>query len=601
MNFAEKILETVAVALITVDPSGRIVFANPAAAQLVGHSPEELEALPITDLLPDWGAKTQDNQAVPPATTAVLREVRCHHKFGKLLALAVRFTPWSNDADGLYHTLAMRDISAEVALERSRRSDERRIAHAVIASKIGIFEVDVINQTSHVSGAWRELMEIGPDEDIQLQQEWLNRIHPDDRSLVQKANQDCIDGKTDHSVTDYRMRSRNGTEWRWMRSDAVASDRDATGKATRLVGAQTDITDSKRAEQSLRLSELQFRSAMEHAPIGKALLAPDGRWLKANQAMCTFLGYTEEQLLSSDFQTVTHPDDLDKDVEHVKSLLEGDKQTYSMDKRYVRGDGKIVWGQLSVALVRDEKGEPLHFISQVVDINEQRQLQRMKRNFVATVSHELRTPVTAISAALALIDSTSKEMLPEKVKKLVSISHQNALRLRLLLDDILDFEQLSSDKMSINLVTADVTNIVAQSIRSNQPFANQFEVDVTLEAPDQALHANVDPDRLHQVMTNLLSNAAKFSHEGGQVEVRVLADGDHLLIKVNDHGIGIPAQYHDSLFQPFLQVAPPDTRSRMGTGLGLSISKQLIEHMGGTIGFQSKEQEGSEFWVRLPM
>lgn len=599
MTLSKKIVETMGIALIAVDPRGHVVFSNPAATRLFGHPSNQLAALHISELLPDWGAELHEDQSLPPDAAAVLREVVGYHKNGKSLTLAIQFAPWSTEAEGLNYTLVLRDIAAELEMERARYADEQRMAHAVLGSRIGIFEVDVLNQTSQVSGAWHELMEISSTEDIDPQTEWLNRIHPNDLPIVQKADKDCIDGLSNRSLADYRMRSRNGTEWRWMRSDAVAAERDENGVATRIIGAQTDITESKSAEQALQLSERQFRSAMENAPIGKALLAPDGRWLMANSAFCKFLGYTEGELLEVDFQTITHPDDLERDVEHVKRLLAGVERTYSMEKRYLRSDGEIVWAELSVALVRDEKGAPLHFISQIVDITDRRRLDRMKRDFVATVSHELRTPVTAISAALDLIDLDSQDGFSEKKKKLISITHENARRLRLLLDDILDFDRLSSDKMPINPVRTNVIEMAECSIRATQPYLDQYNVEVMLESPDQSPFSIIDPARLEQVLTNLLSNAAKFSQNGGMVRVRIETEGDQVCIAIIDRGIGIPTEFHEAIFQPFSQVAPSDTRNRMGTGLGLSISKQLIERMGGTIGVKSKAEEGSEFWIKL--
>ncbi|MDU9005493.1 PAS domain S-box protein [Sedimentitalea todarodis] len=600
MGLSEQVVEAVGAALIGVDPRGHIVFSNSAATQIFGYSSLDLVELHISDLLPAWGSKMQGDQLLPPAGEAVLSKVDGRHRSGSSLALQVQFLPWATKADGLNYTLVMRDIAADFEVKRITQADERRMAHAVQGAKIGVFEVDVVNQTSQVSGAWCELMEIPPNEEIDPHREWLNRLHPDDLPLVNKAYLDCITGRSDRTIVDYRMRERNGTGWRWLRSDAVAGSRDENGMVARLFGVQTDITDTKIAEKDLRKSEHQFRMAMEYAPIGKALVAPDGRWLKANPALCLFLGYSEQELMAVDFQTITHPDDLEKDLDHVRRLLSGEGQTYAMEKRYLRRDGQVVWGHLNVALVRDAEDAPLHFISQIVDITDRQRLDRMRRNFIATVSHELRTPVTAIAAALDLIDPVSFHALSGKLQKLISISRQNSGRLRLLLDDILDVEKLSSDKMPINPVSSNLIDIIEQSIQATQHFADQYHVTVTLDATDKSYLCKIDPDRLQQVLINLLSNAAKFSHEGGQVKVSVASQDDQIRIAIADHGIGIPTAFHKTIFEPFSQVAPSDTRKRMGTGLGLNISKQLIERMGGEIGFTSSMTEGTEFWVILP-
>lgn len=599
MSIPKKVVETLGVALIAVNAHRRIVLSNPAATRLFGYSSAQFAELDISDLIPDWGSEFREGQPLPPHGTTVLREVTGHHHDGTSIILEVQFEPWETEADGSGFTLVLRDIKAELAEERARRADVRLRSHAVLGARIGIFEVDFANQTSQVSGAWRGLMEMSYADDIEPQVEWLNRIHPEDRPLVLQSDRDCVTGKSLRSLVNYRLRSRDGMEWRWMQSDSVVAARDENGKATRLIGAQIDITESKKAEEALRLSERQFRSAMENATIGKALVALDGRWLTVNPALCKFLGYTEQELLEVDFQTITHPDDLKADVKHVEELLSGVERSYSMEKRYLRADGEIIWGDLSVALVRDENDTPLHFITEIVDITDRRRLERMKRDFIATVSHELRLPVTAIAAALDLIALGSSDALPERFRKLMSITHENARRLRLIVDDVLDLDRLTSDRMPINLVPSNIVEIVDYTIRATQPFLDKNNVVVERDYLDEPVFCNVDPARLEQVLTNLLSNAAKFSPDGGLVKVSFDFEEDQVRIAVSDNGIGIPANHQESIFQPFSQVAPKDKRSRMGTGLGLSISKQLIERMGGTIGVNSKTDEGSEFWIKL--
>ncbi|MEO1140129.1 MAG: PAS domain S-box protein [Pseudomonadota bacterium] len=596
----KKLVDTVGAALLGVSSEGRIVVANPAAARLFGYGSKELHTLLISDLLPAWGSEKFDIPNLSSDAEAVMRPVAGRHKTGGQLVLDAQITQTTRQADGLCYALVLRNIAAELKAEELNRNEVQRMVYAVQGAKIGIFELDMLKGTSVVSGAWRELMGVAPDEEIDTQAEWRARVHPEDLPHVERADRDCINGHSERSLTEYRIRAPCGSGWRWMESDAIANRRDRNGKATRLIGVQTDITDRKNAEQALRQSEQKFRLAMENAPIGQALVATDGRWLAVNAAMCAFLGYSEQELLAIDFQTITHPDDLAKDVDHVERLLNGEAQRYSMDKRYLQPDGQIVWGHLCVALVRDEHGNPVHFISQILDITEQRRLERMKRDFTTTVSHELRTPVTAMAAALDLIDPVTFDAMPDKARKLIAISRENCGHLRLLLDDILDFEKLSSEKMSINLVDTNVFDIVQRSISVTQPLAAEFDVEVLLTARDHALSCKADPARVQQVIINLLSNAAKFSHEAGLVQVGLLDEGAQVRISVADRGIGIPAEFHETIFQPFSQVDPSDIRERRGTGLGLSISKQLIERMGGEIGVKTSEHGGAEFWVTLP-
>lgn len=262
-----------------------------------------------------------------------------------------------------------------LAGQPSRRDDKFNVTEcglevetietALAAANIAVFQLDLVSDTSNVSGAWRELMDVSLSEDVDFQTEWRGRIHPEDEVVIERALADYVESRTPRVMMEYRLRSRDGREWLWMRTDAEATQWDEQGNALNLVGTQRDITDRKRAELALRSSEAKFRSLMKNAPIGTALISLEGKWLAANAAMTTFLGYTESELENTDFQTVTHEDDLADSLMNAQKLLKGEVDAFEMEKRYVRPDGEVVWGHLSVVLVRSDEGHPLHYITQV--------------------------------------------------------------------------------------------------------------------------------------------------------------------------------------------------------------------------------------------
>src|SRR5207253_1112924 len=146
-----------------------------------------------------------------------------------------------------------------------------------------------------------------------------------------------------------------------------------------LGGVSLDITDRKRAEEALRESQERFRSAFGSAAIGMALVAPDGRWLQVNRSLCEIVGYSEEELLATTFQAITHPDDLEADLGYVRQMLDGEIQTYQMEKRYFHKHGQVIWILSSVSLVRDAQDNPLYFISQIQDITARKQADEALR------------------------------------------------------------------------------------------------------------------------------------------------------------------------------------------------------------------------------
>ncbi|MBV9339740.1 MAG: PAS domain S-box protein, partial [Acidobacteria bacterium] len=173
-----------------------------------------------------------------------------------------------------------------------------------------------------------------------------------------------------------------------------------TSEGTLVSGAIRDITQRREAEAALRLSEQRFSLAFEHAAIGMALVASDGRWLKVNRALCALLGYSSDELLSKAFQDVTHPDDLEADLEFVRQMLAGEIPTYQMEKRYLHKEGHIVWALLSVSLVRDESGRDLYFIAQIQNITQRKHAEEALR----TSAERFRTVIETANDAIITAD-----------------------------------------------------------------------------------------------------------------------------------------------------------------------------------------------------
>lgn len=359
------------------------------------------------------------------------------------------------------------------------------------------------------------------------------------------------------------------------------------------------ITDRKQAEEALRTSEETFRSAMESASIGMALVVPNGHWLEVNRALCELFGYTREEILANDFQSITHPEDLARDLDLLNKTLAGEIKGYHLEKRYYHKTGRIIWGLLSVSLVRDAHGNPNYLITQIQDITERKQVDRIKSEFISTVSHELRTPLTAIRGSLGII-ATMRD-LNAKTKTLVDIAYSNCERLILLINDILDIDKIASGNMRLSMVREQIAAVTARAAQGNEAYAHKYQVTIMVGPMDPHWYVMLDADRYLQVLANLLSNAAKFSPQGGVVDVRGERRGDRVRISVIDYGAGIPEEFRGRIFGKFSQADSSSSRAKGGTGLGLHITRQLVELMGGVIGFDTEVGKGTTFWVEFPL
>ena len=223
----------------------------------------------------------------------------------------------------------------------------------------------------------------------------------------------------------------------------------------------------------------------------------------------------------------------------------------------------------------------------------------VKSQFLATVSHELRTPLTSIIGPLELIKHDKRGLLPEPLKPVIGIAARNAQRLATLIEDLLDMQKIEAGEMVFHFTPIDANTLVQEAVDSTAGYASRLGIDVTIEPTDVDCHIRGDRNRLMQVMSNLLSNALKFSDEGGKVNVRVDKIDGRIRISVRDEGTGIPKGAEDQVFGKFSQVDSSDIRRVGGTGLGLNISKQIIERHNATIDYTSELGVGSTFFIEF--
>ncbi|WP_053070817.1 PAS domain S-box protein [Halomonas sp. PR-M31] len=380
----------------------------------------------------------------------------------------------------------------------------------------------------------------------------------------------------------------------------VSAIHDVVGNVTGYLGVAIDRSQLQSMEEALQISESQFRGAFENTQQGMALVSLQGEFLEVNGALCDMLNYARDELLITTFQTLTHPDDLVQDLDALQKLISGAITHYQLEKRYITKAGDILWGFLSVVLVSDSAGKPQYFVAQIQDITEQRKLEQLKREFVAVVSHELRTPLTSIKGALDLINAGAVGVAPPAMIEMLTLAQRNAERLGQLVNDLLDWEKLDADKMIFDMRRHELHPLLEEAVAINLGYAAQYGVRLELVGERQAC-IEIDSLRFGQVMSNLLSNAIKFSPRGGLVQVCYRVENDHVWIDVIDQGPGIPSEFHPKVFQHFAQAKADDTRHQGGTGLGLAISKQFIEQMNGSIGFRSVIDQGTTFWLLLPV
>lgn len=264
----------------------------------------------------------------------------------------------------------------------------------------------------------------------------------------------------------------------------------------------------------------------------------------------------------------------------------------------VKENGQTIIASMSAVNVEWE-GEDAHLVI-LRDITRLKEIEQMKDSIISIVSHEIRSPITSILNALLLIYEGATEKLSESSKKWLDIAYRNSERLLNLVNNMLDISKIESGKIEFNFKKQDLIILIKQAVNDNLPYANQFNVRLRIDTNLQKAIVYIDGDRIIQVLTNLISNAVKFSPSGDEVLISISEHDNVFRVGVIDHGPGIPIDFQDQIFQKFSQADQRNTQRKSGSGLGLYISKMLVENMGGKIGFNSQTGKGTTFYFELP-
>jgi PAS domain S-box-containing protein len=349
-----------------------------------------------------------------------------------------------------------------------------------------------------------------------------------------------------------------------------------------------------------RFAEEKFRLAMESSPNGMVIVDTTGQIVLVNAKAERLFGYRRDELVGQRFENLAPGWLKTMDVASGHALpLPDELSTEKPELFGLRKNGTMF--PIEIGLNQFETYEGRMTLCVVADMSERKRNDEIKDEFVATVSHELRTPLTAISASLSLLDTDfAGDQLPDSSRRLLTIAKSNSQRLVRLINDILDIEKIELGKIEYLMREIEVRPLVEQVIETTRDLAAQSGVTVRLDPASDDAIVYADFDRLTQVITNLLSNALKFSPKGADVELKIVNDGGATRISVRDHGPGIPEEFRPRIFRKFAQADTSDSREKGGTGLGLSIAKQLVVRFGGEIGFEDADGGGTIFYVRLP-
>jgi PAS domain S-box-containing protein len=383
-----------------------------------------------------------------------------------------------------------------------------------------------------------------------------------------------------------------------------------------------DVAARRIAEEASREHEQHFRAAFDNAPVGMAVTDLDGRIVEANHMLGELTAMSPDGLRDRSLASIVAPTDQDMVDVYVSGLIAGEVIDAQPDLRLRHTHGLVVWVQYSASLIRDPDGAPRHLVHQMQDVTGRRraeqaiqrqaeqlasanaeltELDRLKTEFVATVSHELRTPLTSIRGYTEILADGDAGELPAEAQRVIRVIDQNSERLLGLIEDLLTFSRIEVGRLVLNARELDLSSLVERVCLAVRPALEKASLTLVRDVPAKPSTVYGDPGQLERVLLNLLTNAVKFTPDGGTVTVRIRELGRQVTISVADTGIGIPADEQEQLFTRFFRSSTAQDLAIRGTGLGLAIAKAIVDAHRGWIQIESAAGTGTTVVVGLPL
>lgn len=595
------------VGIAWISQDARMVSFNDLYCELTGFSAETLQTKRVYDFDPNFDSDSWSVHWQEMKEKGSMRiETQFHGGNDQQRDIELRLKYLDFEGTPYIHAVCL-DISERNKIQRDLVHYKDLLERSNRAASIGTWEVDLIRNRVVWSQVTREIHEV--DDDFEPDVETgINFYKGSSKQRVEQAFSHSVQHGTNYDL-ELMITTAKGND-RWVRAIGVTEWEN--GRCQRIYGLFQDIHETKVNSLRLRQSEEQFRNTFEYASIGMALVDLKGRWIKVNGRVCEIVGYQEQELLERTFQDITHPDDIDTDLELLTELTKGERETYQMEKRYIKKNGDLVWVLLAVSMVRTASGRPLHYVSQIADISEQKQAQaaveqrsrqlelahdEMER-FAYIVTHDLKLPLSNIRGHAGIIKLEAQDdqhMIHQSTKWIEDSLDQAENKITGLLEVA---RQESESRVEKELAQITLRPIVQKALDGLQAKIEDSQASIRLDIPE-SLTIKSNATILESAFENLLGNALKYSKPDvpPQIKVDATISSGEAVIRFSDNGLGMDlASNAGKLFTMFGRFH----EHKEGTGIGLYLTKKSIEAVGGKLSVESTADVGSVFSIHLP-
>jgi PAS domain S-box-containing protein len=598
-------LASIGDAVITTDAACMVTFLNPIAEAMTGWTSTEAAGAPLASVLTIVNELTQ--QPVEHPVTRVLREGRIvgleNHtslvrRDGTFTAIEDSAAPIRDRSGKVAGTvMVFRDVTAQRKVEAALNASEVRFRTIFNQAAVGIAVTDLTGRFVQVNEKFAEVFGYSTEE---LQQRtFLDLTHSLDLADAQESLHRLVRQECSDLVLERRCLRRDGTII-WSLS-TITLVKDSAGQPQHLLGVVEDISERKLAEEA----QARLVAVITSSDDSIISMTLDGAILSWNRGAEHMYGYTANEMLGRTTRALIPSDRLEEESTILGRIRRGERIEHYETVR-VRKDGVALNVSIALSPIKDSRGRIIGASKITRDITQSKRIEatlretdRRKDEFLATLAHELRNPLAPIRQA-ALISKSDAATDAQRRWSHNVISRQ-VNHMSLLLDDLLDISRITRGTLDLRLEDTELADILESAAETARPIIDAKRHTFTIDAPDESVRFMADPLRLAQILSNLLTNAAKYTDPQGRIQLRVECGPGSITFTVTDSGIGIATEALKNIFEMFSQVKSAQDRSEGGLGIGLSLTKGLVDLHGGTIEAHSAGLGfGSEFIVRLP-
>lgn len=588
-------------AYVKIDLKGNVLEMNDAAVGLFGYSPQS-ESINVTDLVYRddylYTANAFKELLKRGSFTDYVSRVYTKNGDYKLVHINASII-YDEDHNAIAAEGIVRDITEESKARKLIESQSAELYTVFNNAPFGI----VLTEGGRIiksNEAFQKMTGYSASEAQHLS--GFTLIRPTDLEEVKKLQAAMDSGQKNHATFTQILTRKDGELIKARVNITTILDEDRKPKYR--LSILEDITEESKRSELMAEQQEQLEIIVNNSPLGVSL-SDSGALTKVNRAFCELMGYTEEELKTMTFQDITHPGDMEESNEYFKRMMSGKLDVFTINKKYIKKDGTILHAKTSVSAVRDTEGKIKYQVVMLEDISEQERAEKQRqrlleqleksnlelKEYAHVVSHDLKSPLRSISALVSWIKEDCSEIIEQKGSKNLDLIEGTVEKMENLINGILTYSEIERTEEGESLISMQK---VIENILGLLYIPDHIKVHIDGELP--TLFAN--EMRMQQLFQNLISNAINYiDKEKGQVEISHQEVDDFRVFSIKDNGVGIPQQYHKKIFGIFQSL---DSSGQNGsTGIGLSIVKKIVEQYNGEITLDSKEGQGTTFYVKL--